>query len=93
MVDAVCWKKITVIEDSDDEFEPDQPSFHLELENENISALNDGLQINDEYFSWEYLEWIEQYDDLDEEFGKDSLQQKVELLTPEERKQSEVIPG
>src|SRR6266487_2124741 len=92
-VDAVCWKKITVIEDSDDEFKPDQPSFHLELENENISALNNGLQINNEYFSWEYLEWVEQYNDLDEEFDKDSLQQKVKLLTPEERKRPEIIPG
>ena len=85
-INAVCQKKITVIEDSDDEFKTDQPSFHLELENENISVLNDGLQINNEYFSWEYLEWIKQYDDLDEEFDKDSLQQKVELLTLEERK-------
>ena len=50
-VDAVCWKKITVIEDLDDEFEPDKPSFHLELENENISALDNGLQINNEHFS------------------------------------------
>ena len=55
-VDAVCWKQITVIEDSDNEFESSQPSFHLEFENESISALDDGLKINNEHFSWEYLE-------------------------------------
>src|SRR6266487_3756443 len=92
-VDAARWKKIMVIEDSDDEFESSQPSFHLELENEKISALEDGLELNNEHFSWEYLEWVEQYDEFDEEFEKDALRQRVELLTPEERKRSEIIPG
>src|SRR6266487_4894241 len=45
-VDTACWKKIMVIEDSDNEFESSQPSFHLELENEKISALEDGLELN-----------------------------------------------
>ena len=92
-VDAACWKKITIIEDSDDEFEQEQQNFHLELEDESFIATNNGLQVNDEQFSWEYLEWVEQYDDLDEEFDKDSLRQKIELLTPEEKKQHEVITG
>ena len=92
-IDAACWKKIMVIEDSDDEFESSQPSFHLELENEKISTLEDGLELNNEHFSWEYLEWVEQYDEFDEEFEKDALRQRVELLTPEERKRPEILPG
>src|SRR6266487_5489677 len=92
-VDAACWKKIMVIEDSDDEFESSQPSFHLELENEKISTLEDGLELNNEHFSWEYLKWVEQYDEFDEEFEKDALQQRVELLTPEERKRPEILSG
>ena len=92
-VEAACWKRITVIEDSDDEFEQEQPNFLLELENESLVATDTGLQINNEQFSWEYLEWVEQYDDLDEEFEKDFLRQKIELLTPEERKRPQTITG
>jgi deoxyuridine 5'-triphosphate nucleotidohydrolase len=91
--DAACWKKITVVEDSDDEFEQEQPSFHVEFENESFMALDDGLQVNNEQFSWDYLEWVEQYDDLDEEFDKESLRQKIELLPPEERRRPKIIPG
>jgi len=56
---ACCWKKLPLIitEDSEDEYEEElQPYYQLNLQDTEIIANEEILQIDDEQYSWEYLE-------------------------------------
>ena len=87
---ATCWKKLTIIEDPDDEFEEeendDQWEYQLELEDTSITAQENRIQLNNEFYCWEYLEWAQIADNPDDDKEKECLQQGLELLTPEEKK-------
>jgi dUTP pyrophosphatase len=84
---ATCWKKMTVIEDPDDEFEEDEEAeYHLDLGDATIEAQSEGIKLNDDLYYWEYLEWAQLHDNPENEKEKEYLQQELELLTPEEKK-------
>ena len=95
---SACWKKINVIPDSDDEFEedeePSQPYYELDLEENQLVATNEHLAINQEEYSWEYIEWIQKYDEEEADSTLECLRQQIELLTPEEAHKPVLIsPG
>ena len=65
---ATYWKnevpipmpEIQVIEDSDDEFEEEDPQYYqLELKDHKIIAAEDGLMHNNELYNWSYLRWLQ----------------------------------
>src|SRR6185369_3232160 len=103
---ASCWKKlqITVIEDSDDEFEEELLAYYqLEAQQTMFTANDDGLTMNDQSYSWDYIEWVQQYNDCpDDECTKsfpcqqcdedEFLRQETQLLAPAELKKPEKPP-
>jgi len=87
---ATCWKKLIVVEDSEDEFEEeDQPQYQLQLEDTQLTTTQEGLKIDEDEYSWDYINWLQLYGEEDEEVDQEHFQQiqpVLELLTPDEAK-------
>src|SRR5581483_1952180 len=98
---ACCWKKLPLIvtEDSEDEYEEElQPYYQLDLQDTEIIANEEILQIDNEQYSWEYLEWIQQGNDCPDEWydndcyfykKEDQIRAQLEILIPTEARRVE----
>ena len=95
--DASCQRTFPfqVIEDSDEEYEEEQqPYYQVSLQDLELLAKEDSLKINQNEYSWEYLEWISQYNSCpNDECNngdcswcriEEDIREHLDLLAPQE---------